>query len=215
MVISSPCLIFSSCIIYDTCEVCACTGANRIQSMKTCHPAYTGSNRLYILLHFLSSWNYLILFSFHLSVSFIISPFVFFFHCFPSALVSVVALCFVYLSLSLRISDLCKILSPPWFQVLNGYGLMRGVAGVRDRRNAVYWGKAFSKSQKRLEKRAKAECTKHAMYVLQQDLRGDILIDWAQTLWPEVKLLFGNLQLLNQNFKQAPFVLCPLCTDKW
>lgn len=77
---------------------------------------------------------------------------------------------------------------------------------MRDRRSAVYWGKAFSKNQKRLEKRAKAERTKHAMYVLPQDLRGDILIDSAQILQAELKLLFGNLQLLNQNFKQVPFV---------
>lgn len=108
----------------------------------------------------------------------------------------------------------CKILSPPWFQVLNGYGFVRGVAGVRDRRSAVYWGKVFSKSQKRLEKRAKAECTKHAMYVLQQDLRGDILIDWAQPL-TRGEAAIWDLQLLNQNFKQAPFVQCPMCTDKW
>lgn len=73
-----------------------------------------------------------------------------------------------------------------------------GEAGVRDRRSAVYWGKAFSKSQKRLEKRAKAECKKHAMYVLWQDLRGDILI--ASVLGPEMKLLFGNLEFLNHIF---------------
>lgn len=153
-------------------------------------------------------------FSFFLELShfILIPPVCFFYHLSLCVFLSLLPICsclccclMLCLSVSLRISDLCKILSPPWFQVLNGYGFMRGVAGVRDRRNAVYWGKAFSKSQKRLEKRAKAECTKHAMYVLQQDLRGDILIDWAQTLTR------GEAAIWEFATSKSEFQASPLC----
>lgn len=162
--ISLPHLIFSSCIIYNTYEVCACTGANRTHSMQICHPASIRSNSLYILLHFLFSWTYLILFSFHLSVSFIIFPFVFFLCCFPSALVSVVAFFLLLcLSVSLRLSDLSGVKSSLH---LDSHPLMgAGYGKTQDRKSAVYWGKSFSKSQKRLGKTAKAENTKHYIYV--------------------------------------------------
>lgn len=148
--------------VYDTFEVCTCAGANRIQSMQTCHPADIGSNSLFTLLHFLFSWAYLILFSFHLSVSFIIYPFVFFFHCFPSALV---CCCLLYSALFICLSDLSSGKSSLHLDSQSLMGAASGTNTSEGQEKCFILGKIFSKSQKRLQKRAKVESTKHYMYV--------------------------------------------------
>lgn len=60
-------------------------------------------------------------------------------------------------------------------------GVGSGKTQVKDRKSAVYWGKSFSNSQKRLQTRAKAESTEDYMYVFKWDLRRDILIAFLQS----------------------------------
>lgn len=60
-------------------------------------------------------------------------------------------------------------------------GVGSGKTQVKERKSAVYWGKSFSNSQKRLQTRAKAESTEDYMYVFKQDLRRDILIAFLQS----------------------------------
>lgn len=136
--------------------------------VQTEFKAYNNVTKLRIQQPFYSS-----AFSFFLGLShFILIPpvcffyhlsFVFFFHCFHLH-TSVVAF-FLLLCLSVSLWPFhCKILSPPWFPVFNGCGLGKKTQ-VRDSKSAVYWGKSFPKSQKRLQKRAKAESTKHKVCV--------------------------------------------------
>lgn len=124
--------------------------------MRTCHPAYTGSNRLYILLPFLSSWTYLILFSFHLSVSFIISSFVFSFIA-SHLLLSLLLPYALFICLSPYFWPFqCKILSPPWFQVLNGCELVCVWGGRSEgQEERCLLGKSLLKESEKIRKESK------------------------------------------------------------